>query len=271
MRLRILVLGCGDVGSAVAHGLYCNGARVLLSDRARPVHSRRGMSFIDALFDGEATLEGVTGRHATSLQAIRACWDAGDAIPVASLPEADLVQALAFDVVVDATMRRSSLAPDRRALAPVVIGLGPGFTPGVNCHIAVETQWGESMGAVLRERGTASLAGGPPFLDGVGRERFVMTGAAGKWRTQFAIGQRVAAGDVVGTVDGNPLRAPLSGTLRGLAHDDVAVVAGDSLFEVDPREAPEVFGLGPRPRAVARGVCAALGGNRSERWSSAAK
>jgi len=203
------------------------------------------------------------------LQAIRDCWEAGDAIPVTSLPEADLLRELAFDVAVDATMRRSSLAPDRRALAPTVIGLGPGFTPGINCHIAIETQWGESMGAVLREHGTAPLAGGPPLLDGVGRERFVMAEAAGQWRTRAAIGQRVVAGDIVGTVDGNPVLTPLSGILRGLAHDDVAVIAGDNLFEVDPREPPQAFGLGARPHAVALGVCEALGVDRSERWSTA--
>src|SRR5262249_25629928 len=158
---------------------------------------------IDALFDGEATLEGVVGRHATSLPAIHTCWEGGDAIPVASLPEADLLRDLQFDVIVDATMRRTSRAPDRRTLAPVAIGLGPGFNPGVNCDLAVETQWGSSLGAVVRERGTAPLAGGPPSLGGVGRERFVMAKTAGQWRTPAAIGQRVAAGEIVGAVGAN--------------------------------------------------------------------
>ncbi len=265
MRLRILVLGCGDIGSAVAHALFGKGARVLVSDRAQPAHARRGMSFIDALFDGEATLEGVVARRARSLQAIRDIWKVDEALPVSSLPETELLTGLGFDVVVDATMRRFPLVPDRRPLAPNVIGLGPGFAPGVNCHVAIETQWGPSMGAVLREHGTAPLAGGPPRLDGVGRERFVMATSAGRWHTAAALGQRVGAGDVVGTVDGSPVRVPRVGTLRGLAHDGVAVAAGDNLIEVDPREPPEVFGLGPRPRAVARGVCEALGLGGNER------
>ena len=47
--------------------------------------------------------------------------------------------------------------------------------------------------------------------------------------------------------------------LRGLSHDNVMVTAGRRVAEVDPREPPEVFGLGERPLAVALGVCRALG------------
>lgn len=259
MRPTILVLGCGDVGSAVAHQLYRAGARVLLCDFAQPAHARRGMSFIDALFEGAASLEGVVARHVTTLQAVRDLWDAGDAIPIVALPEHDVALAIHFDVVVDATMRRSAVAVDRRRLAAMAIGLGPGFAPGLNCDVAIETQWGDALGAVLRDRGTAPLSGGPPLLGGAGRERFVSAKTAGPWRTRAAIGDAVAAGDVVGTVDGVPLHAPLEGRLRGLTHDGASVVAGDSVIEVDPRTPPQVFGLGTRPLAVARGVCEALG------------
>ena len=259
MRATILVLGAGDVGSAVAHQLYRAGARVLLCDLEHPTHARRGMSFVDALFDGAASLEGVAARYVATLQALREVWRDGGAIPIATLPAADAVREFRFDAAVDATMRRGVEAPDRRTLAPLTVGLGPGFTPGVNCHLAIETQWGDTLGAVLRDRGTAPLSGGPPLLDGVGRERFVFAGREGRWQTVAAIGQPVGAGDVVGSIDGAPVRAPISGTLRGLTRDGVVVAEGDNVVEVDPRRAPEVFGLGARPRAVARGVCTAIG------------
>ena len=251
----------------MAHQLYRAGARVLLCDVARPTHARRGMSFIDALFDGEALLEGVVARRVTTLRAAAEVWNGGDAIPIVSLPEQDL-RALEFDVAVDATMRRDAEPVDRRSLAAMTVGLGPGFAPGLNCDVAIETQWGDALGDVLRDRGTASLAGGPPLLDGVGRERFVFAGRAGLWRTDAAIGQRVAAGEVVGSIDAAPVRAPLNGSLRGLTRNGLEVAADDSIVEVDPRRPPEVFGLGTRPRAVARGVCAALGlerGNHDDR------
>ena len=63
----------------------------------------------------------------------------------------------------------------------------------------------------------------------------------------------------VGALDGEPIRAPIAGHLRGLTHDDVEVRAGARLVEVDPRTPPQVFGLGERPLAVAAGVARALG------------
>ncbi|MBS0449132.1 MAG: hypothetical protein JSR59_24690 [Proteobacteria bacterium] len=255
----VLVLGCGDVGSAVAHRLFRAGARVVLCDLPEPSHSRRGMAYTDALFNGTAVLEDVAARHVADLDAIRALWSAGGAIPVVTLPEDDLAVALRVDAVVDAIMRRHAMPPDRRALAATVVGLGPGFTPGINCHVAVETQWGDAMGSVLRDRATAALSGGPKPLAGIGHERFVSAGVSGRWCTSAAIGQDVAADEIVGTIAGTPVRAPLGGRLRGLPRDGVMVIAGQKLVEVDPRAAPRVFGLGARPRAAALGVCRALG------------
>jgi xanthine dehydrogenase accessory factor len=216
------------------------------------------MSFIDAFFDGAAMLDGVVARHVTTLPEVTNVWTAGDAIPIVSLPERDLEVAIRFDVIVDATMRRDRQAADRRALAPIVIGLGPGFTPGSNCHVAIETQWGDGLGAVLRDRSTAAPAGGPPLLGNAGRERFVYAGTAGLWRTPAVTGANVAAGDFVGAIDGTPLHAPIAGALRGLSRDGVRVMTGHNVVEIDPRSTPEIFGLGTRPRAIAHGVCAAL-------------
>jgi xanthine dehydrogenase accessory factor len=257
-RPRILVLGGGDVGSAVAHQLFTHGARVLISERPASPHARRGMAFTDALFDGRAELEGVTARSVDDIKGVQDCWDEAQCIPVAILPESLLTAAIQFDIVIDATMRRESVRSDLRALAPCCIGLGPGYTPGVNCHIAIETQWGATMGEVLRDRASAARAGGPRALDGVTRERFVPAPVAGNWRTSAMLGQPVEAGDIVGHLEDQLVRAPISGHLRGLARDGIAVLAGQRIVEVDPRQSPEIAGLGERPRAIAQGVLEAL-------------
>jgi xanthine dehydrogenase accessory factor len=256
---RILVIGGGDVGSAVAHQLFMLGMQVLVSERERSAHARRGMAFTDALFDGHAVLEGVAAKHVTSPEAVEQCWQAGDCIPVVTMDEGLLTAALLFDVMVEATMRREAIRRDLRAIAPCVIGLGPGYEPGVNCHVAIETQWGPSMGQVLRDHGTAARAGGPHPLDGVTRERFVVTPQAGTWRTTATLGQQVQGGEVIGHVGEFAMRAPLAGHLRGLTRDGVEVRAGQRVLEVDPRAQPELAGLGERPLAIARGVVAALG------------
>lgn len=256
---RVLVLGGGDVGSAVAHRLFRAGLQVLICDRADSAHSRRGMAFTDALFDGSAVLAGVEARWQPDIAGVAACWSATQCVPIVTLPEADIFAQLNFDVVVDATMRRQDAPADLRALAAMGIGLGPGHVPGHTCHVAIETQWGESMGRVLRDRPAAARSGGPRALDGVTRERFVAADHSGTWRTQARLGQRVAAGEILGLLGHHPLRAPIGGTLRGLARDGVQVRSGQRVIEVDPRAAPEVQGLGERPRAIACGVAEALG------------
>ena len=106
------------------------------------------------------------------------------------------------------------------------------------------------MGTVLRDRPAAERAGGPRALAGVGRERFVRAPVAGQWYTTAAIGQAVRANEVVGRVGGLLLLAPIDGHLRGIAHDGVEVVAGQWIVEVDPRDQPDIFGLGERPHAT---------------------
>jgi xanthine dehydrogenase accessory factor len=217
------------------------------------------MAYIDALFDGSTILNGVEARLVADLQAVRACWASGEAIPLVTVPEDLLVSQFRFDAAVDATLRRNRILPDLREYATVSVGLGPGYIPGQNCHIAIETQWGPSMGDVLLDRPAADRAGGPRALAGVGRERFVSAPVAGQWRTTASIGQAVRANEIVGRVGGLMLFAPIDGHLRGIAHDGVEVVAGQWIVEVDPREQPDVFGLGERPQAIASGVLKALG------------
>ena len=251
-------MGCGDVGSAVAHRLHGSGASVVLCDLVRPAHARRGMAYTNALFEDSARLEGITARLVPDIAAVLACWAGGEDIPVVTIPEEQLLRELRFDVAVEATMRRHRVPADMRGYATTTVGLGPGFVPGVNCHVAVETKWGFAMGDVVRDHATAALAGGPNLLDGVGRERFVPAPVSGRWRSAAVIGQAVKAGDVVGSIGDCIVRAPIGGSLRGISHDDVEVRAGQKLLEVDPRDAPQIHGLGERPLAIARGVLLAL-------------
>jgi xanthine dehydrogenase accessory factor len=97
------------------------------------------------------------------------------------------------------------------------------------------------------------------LLEGLGRERFVVSTVDGIWSTRLAIGASVLAGTEVGAIDGLPVHAPVAGLLRGLARSGVSIKQGQRLLEVDPREQPQVFGLGERPMAIAKGACQALG------------
>ena len=251
-----IVRGLGDIGSAVAHRLFSDGYRVVVSDGPQPTTTRRRMAFADAAFDGIATLEGVEARCAPDIGALRDLLR-HRVVAVYLGPFALLVAALTPDVLIDARMRKRAVPENQRGLADVTVGLGPNFTVGVTCDVAVETSW-ERLGAVVCEGAPLPLAGEPRELGGYARERYVYAPSAGIFRAEVQIGDAVVAGQAIATIDGTVLTAPVSGLLRGLTHDGVPVTERTKVIEVDPRPHADVRGIGERPRRIADGVVAAI-------------
>jgi hypothetical protein len=252
----IVVLGTDDVASAVAHALFVAGWSVVMArDAAIPVLRRR-MAFDDALEFGETELAGVRARGAGSMLGVVQLLQSGDLLPVTDIPPDDLLCLGLVRGVVDARMRRHESKADLRAVAGFSVGLGPGFAAGVNVHIAIETA-PELPTALLHDGPTLPAHGrSAPIVapDGtpVGRERFGRARWGGLWLTPHAIGDAVAAGAVVGSCAGTPVRAPLAGRLRGLVRDGAVAPAGVKLLEVDPRgDAGQWSGIPPRAARIA--------------------
>lgn len=255
----VLIRGSGDIGSAVALRLRQAGHAVVVHDDPRPAHSRRGMAFTDAFFDGAGTLEGQRAKRARAVDDVPLMLACGHAIAVSDADFDRVAQAVRPDALVDARMRKHAAPESLRGRARVVVGVGPGFVAGENADVVVETAWGEALGAVIRRGATRALEGEPRPLAGHGRDRYVYAPSAGTFRTPLAIGAAVEAGSEVGRLDGAVVRAPLAGILRGLTHDGAAVPAGAKIVEVDPRGDPAAaFGVGERPARIAAGVVAAV-------------
>jgi xanthine dehydrogenase accessory factor len=255
----VLVRGSGDVGSAVAHLLFRSGFLVVIHDIARPAAPRRGMAFADAIFDGACALEGIGARLVDDVAALAPLLDARAEIPVTTAELTAVLGAVAPAVLVDARMRKRAQPERQLDLAPLTIGLGPNFVAGQTMHLSIETQWGDELGAVVREGATKQLGGEPRSIEGHARDRFVYAPAAGVMRTGAAIAQPVRAGEIVATIGDARLVAPLDGILRGLTHDGVPVEAGTKVVEVDPRgDIAAVIGIGRRPRRIAEGVLRAI-------------
>ncbi len=254
--MRILVRGSGDIGSAVALLLFQASHLVALHDAPRPSASRRGMAFADAFFEGESTLEGLTARRvALPAEAARA----SGFLPVSAADFSTLLRLFAPQVLVDARMKKHEQPERQIDLAPLTIGLGPGFVAGETVHLAVETGWGERLGQIIRLGATSALIGEPNPIDGHARDRYVYAPTQGIFSTTLKIGARVEAGQEVARIGAEPLLAPLSGVLRGLTHDGAPVQPKTKVIEVDPRGDPAlVFGVGQRPRKIAASVVEAI-------------
>jgi xanthine dehydrogenase accessory factor len=261
-RPVVVVLGCGDVGSAVAHALHRAGCATVLIDDADPAWPRRGMAYVDAWYVGNAELAGVTACFCASVRSLPVVLERGDMIAATTWSWRGVAAALAPVALVDARVAKRSAPARLKPHAPsplLTIGLGPGYRVGEHVDIAIETSWGARLGAVIEQGGTLAFAGEPRIVGGAGRERFVYAPRAGRFQTQARIGDRVAAGDVVAALDGAAIAAPLTGVLRGLSARGARIVAGQKIVEVDPRDDPALcFGLGERPRRIAAGVVEAL-------------
>ena len=257
--ISVLVRGVGEVGSAVAVALYRAGYAVALHDEPRPATLRRGMAFADTVFKGSTILDGLVAQWAESTAEFTAILAAGLVIPISTGPLPELCRAAKWSTIIDARMRKRAFPEHQRGSAPLTIGLGPNFIAGVNVDLAVETSWGERLGAVVERGPTLPLIGEPQALGGIGRARFIYAPVTGRFETSMRIGDRVERDALVASIATTALCAPIAGILRGLTHDGVWVTLRTKVVEVDPRGDPAAaFGLGLRPRRIAAGVLQAM-------------
>lgn len=229
----ILIRGAGDIASGIAIRLYRSGFAVVMTDTALPTAIRRTVSFSGAITSGSQTVEDVTARLAGSVDETAGILGGGD-IAVLVDEGCTCLEALRPDAVVDAILAKRNLGTTMD-MAPAVIGVGPGFTAGVDCHAVVETMRGHTLGRVYYEGSALPNTAVPGLIGGFAGERVLRAPADGVFRQLREIGELVESGETVGTVDGKPMRCTISGVLRGILADGTPVTRGMKSGDVDPR------------------------------------
>lgn len=265
-----VIRGAGDIASGIALRLFRAGMRVVMCDLARPTSIRRTVCFSEAIRLGETHVEGVRGVLCADAAGARAAAAAGD-VAVLVDPEAACVRELAPDVLVDAILAKRNLGT-ARDMAPVVIGVGPGFTAPVDCDAAVETMRGHYLGRVYYEGSPLPNTAVPGLIGGYAGERVMRAPADGVFEPCVEIGAQVTAGDVCATVAGEPMRATIDGVVRGLLQAGVPVHKGMKCGDVDPRCHPEyIESASDKALAVGGGVLEAILALSAEKNAAAEK
>jgi xanthine dehydrogenase accessory factor len=260
MSFIILLRGGGDMASGVALRLHRAGLRVAIAELPQPLAVRRLVSFAEAVYEGEVVVEGITARRITdpsdTLRILRIF--AQKQIPVLVDPDFQALQSLRPTVVIDARMIKH--APERGIYqASLVIGLGPGFEAGLNCHAVIETNRGHCLGRVIWQGIAEMDTGVPESVAEHGSERVLRAPADGILEARAAIGQLVQPGQVVAEVAGQPVPANFAGVLRGLVHSGLPVRQGMKVGDVDPRGDPSACSLvSDKALAVGGGVLEAI-------------
>lgn len=261
----IVIRGAGDLASGIAHRLYKSGFRLLLTEIEKPLVVRRCVSFANAIPMGEAEVEGVRAIRALSSESIAGIWNT-NSIPILCDNECSIVDIIKPLAVVDAIMAKKNLGTGR-GMAPITVGVGPGFEAGEDVDAVVETKRGHDLGRVIYKGWAEADTGIPGNIMGYSQERLLRASKSGRIRNVLKIGDTVKQGDVIAFIEDEPVKGSITGVLRGLIADNTYVKEGVKIGDIDPRGIREYcYTISDKSRSVAGGVLEAILHFRNERF-----
>lgn len=233
--MLVVIKGAGDLASGIALRLHRSKIDVVMTELPVPLAVRRTVAFSEAIRLGSTVVEDVRAERAENTDEVRDCLARG-VIPVLADPEAEIIKILKPEVVVDAILakRNTGTTPDD---AKLVIGVGPGFTAGKDCHAVIETKRGHTLGRVIKKGSAIPNTGVPGNVGGQTIRRLIKAPADGSFHPEKKIGELVKEGERVANVDGVPVYALTDGKIRGMLQDGVPVTKGLKSGDVDPRGA----------------------------------
>jgi xanthine dehydrogenase accessory factor len=256
-RNTVVLRGGGDLASGIACRLHNAGFKVLITEIGEPTLIRRTVSFAQAVYTREASVEGITARLAGSLVEALMLQRKG-IIPVIVDEDMSSFRGRKPHMLVDAILAKRNLGT-RIGMADIVVGVGPGFTAGADADAVVETMRGHDLGRVILRGSARPNTGIPGSIGGYSAERVIRAPKEGNVRIIRDIGSLVKSGDVLALVDGAEARTEIDGVVRGMIQEGFRVCKGMKMADVDPRgDAGSCFTVSDKARSVGGGVLEAL-------------
>ena len=297
-NLLIICRGAGDLATGIIHRLHRAGHRVIALETDYPAAIRRQVSFCEAVYDGSAAVEGVTARLVPALadaetdtetysgindtpaahivsekwdsSAIEAVLEAGE-IPLLIDPKGESIALLKPDVVVDAIIAKKNLGTTIN-MAPLVLGVGPGFTAGQDVHLVIESMRGHNLARIITDGMAQPNTGVPGNIAGFTSERVIHAPAAGYIHDVRKIGDIVQKGDEIARIYPDkesydnalseyvPVNATITGIIRGLIREGYYFRKGFKIADIDPRESEltNCFTISDKARSIAGSVLEAV-------------
>ena len=276
MNKKILIIcrGGGDLATGIVHRLFRAGFPVLVLETDSPAAIRRQVSFSEAVYDGTATVEGVTAERIASANraSVNHVLEEGR-VPLLVDPEGSSIPLLKPDIVVDAMIAKKNLGTAKE-MAPLVIGVGPGFTAGEDVDLVVESMRGHNLARIFTTGSALPNTGIPGNIGGFTKERVLHAEAAGYMKNIRQIGDIVEKGEEIariyekmtedGTFSGSyvSVEASISGMIRGLIREGYHFQKGFKIADIDPRESElaNCFTISDKARSIGGSVLEAVCG-----------
>lgn len=276
MNKKILIIcrGGGDLATGIVHRLFRAGFPVLVLETDSPAAIRRQVSFSEAVYDGTATVEGVTAERIASANraSVNHVLEEGR-VPLLVDPEGSSIPLLKPDIVVDAIIAKKNLGTAKE-MAQLVIGVGPGFTAGEDVDLVVESMRGHNLARIFTTGSALPNTGIPGNIGGFTKERVLHAKAAGYMKNIRQIGDIVEKGEEIariyekmtedGTFSGSyvSVEASISGIIRGLIREGYHFQKGFKIADIDPRESElaNCFTISDKARSIGGSVLEAVCG-----------
>lgn len=276
MNKKILIIcrGGGDLATGIVHRLFRAGFPVLVLETDSPAAIRRQVSFSEAVYDGTATVEGVTAERIASANraSVNHVLEEGR-VPLLVDPEGSSIPLLKPDIVVDAIIAKKNMGTAKE-MAPLVIGVGPGFTAGEDVDLVVESMRGHNLARIFTAGAALPNTGIPGNIGGFTKERVLHAEAAGYMKNIRQIGDIVEKGEEIAriyekmTEDGTffgsyvSVEASISGIIRGLIREGYHFQKGFKIADIDPRESElaNCFTISDKARSIGGSVLEAVCG-----------
>jgi len=257
-RTIIAIKGAGEMATGVTVRLKRAGfSRIFMMEIEHPLAVRRMVSFSEAIHDTKTVVEDVEAVRAQDKKGIFAAWDRGQ-LAVLIDPEWTILKELQPQVLIDATIAKRNLGTTIED-APLVIGLGPGFTASVDVHRVIETMRGHDLGRVIEKGSAQPNTGVPGNIGGHTVDRVLRTPAGGVFHSERVITDKVRAGDVVCSVAGKDVVSKIDGVIRGLIREGNLVHEGLKIGDIDPRGCVEYCStVSEKSRAIGGSVLEAI-------------
>lgn len=254
----VIVRGGGDLATGTIHKLHRSGFKVLVLEVSVPTAIRRSVSFSEAIHEGEFEIENVCAVHVHTLDEIENAWN-NKRIPIIIDEEGRYIESIKPKIVVDAIIAKKNTGTSM-VMADITIALGPGFTAGKDVDIVIETGRGHNLGRLIFKGEALKNTGVPGDIMGYSKERVIYSPCEGQMMNLVDIGAVVEKDEVIAYIGDIPIKATISGLLRGILRSGSFVTTNFKIADIDPRvsEKMNCYTISDKARNVAGGVLEAI-------------
>ncbi|KAL0245886.1 hypothetical protein GEMRC1_007103 [Eukaryota sp. GEM-RC1] len=172
----IIIRGAGELATSIAHRLAKVSFTVLCLEVERPLCVRTTISFASTILSssGSCTVEGITAQKASNINDVFTIWEQKK-VAVLNAPHLspELLSSIKPLAIVDAMMTKTNSNGTHLSLAPLTIGLGPGFTAGEDVHFVIETCRGHDLGRINSKGKAIANTGIPGEIGSKTHERLL--------------------------------------------------------------------------------------------------